>query len=344
MKKILIFSLACLLCVGLPIIASAASEGKTIKWDLQTLLPAGIPMHKDIFLPFADQVRAASGGRLDITVHPAGAIVGTFEMFDAVSKGVFQAYMANPVYWSGKDAGFAALGSPTMGFSQVWQLDAWYWQRGGIELARKLYAKHNLHFIPINYGPDSIHSKKRISSAGDFKGLKFRTPQGMAADLFAELGASIVVIPGGETYSALEKGIVEGAEWGSPDLHSIVGWHEVTEYIIYPAFHQPTNGNEVTVNMDAWKKLPDDLKAIFADAVAKLGRDMMQYMAVRDYIAMEKMVAYGNKWVEMSPEELVKIQKLALKVWDKWAAKSPAAQEIINSQRDFMKLLGIIKE
>jgi len=342
-KKTLRFSVLFWLFCFLISLNTASEATEVFKWNLQTLLPAGLPMQKEIFLSFASNLRAATGGRLDITVHPAGSLVGTFEMFDAVSKGVFEAYMANPTYWSGKDPAFAPLSSPTMGFPEVWQLDAWYWRRGGLQLAQKLYAKYNLYFLPINYGPDSIHSKKKLVRGADFKGVKFRTPQGMPADLLAKLGASIVVVPGGEVYSSLQKGIIEAAEWGSPDLHYTVGWHEVTKYVIYPAFHQPTNGNEVTVNMDAWKKLPDDLKIIFTNAVVKLGHDMQQYMASRDYEAMSKMVAYGNEWVVMPENELAKIQQIAVTVWDQWAARSPACKEIIDSQKDFMRLLRVIK-
>lgn len=356
-KKALLFSVALLLCMAMLVAACAAPAPETtpeitpptepevevFEWDMQTLLPAGMPMQADLFGAFADSVRAASGGRLDITVHPAGTIVGTFEMFDAVSDGVFEVYMANPVYWSGKDAGFAALGSPTMGFPEVWQFDAWYRYGGGLELAQKLYAEYNLHFLPINYGPDSIHSKIRLSSVEDFEGIKIRSPQGMPADLFAKLGAAVTVVPGGEVYSSMEKGIIEAAEWGSPDLHHVMGWHEVTDYIIYPAFHQLTNGNEITVNMDAWQELPDDLKAIFTLAVEELNIRMDEYMSYRDYTAMKEMVEYGNEWVEMPAEELAKIQPLAVEVWDGWAAMSPAANEIIESQIAFMRLLKIIE-
>ncbi len=318
------------------------AEEETFDWDMQILLPAGEP-HVAVVEGFADRIRAASNGRLNITVHPAGAIVGTFEMFDAVSDGLFEMYFANPIYWSGKDPAFAALSDLPTAYTEVWQKEGWYWHSGGIELARDLYAKYNLYYTPlVAVRAGSLHSKKKISSLADFEGLKIRAPTGMMADLLTKAGASVVTVPGGEVYLALETGVVDAAQWGAPAEHWAMGWHEVTNYILYPMPYYQVSAVEVTINMDAWQSLPDDLKTIVESEIRVLSADFVEWATILDNETIEAMIEYGNEWVELPEEEAAKFRDLAVEVWDEWAEKSPAAGEIIASQKDYMRRIGIL--
>ena len=206
-----------------------------------------------------------------------------------------------------------------------------------------LYDDYNLYFLPITFGGGSLHSTKKITSVEDLNGLKIRAPQGMMADLLTNEGAAVTVITGGEVYNALEKGVVEAAQFGPASTNYAMGWHEVTDYIIWPNPWYQVQINEVAINMDAWESLPDDLKAIVERATRDLSVDFDMDSAVLDYEAVQEMLDYGNEWVKLPDDELAKLRVSAVEVWDEWAEKSPETGEIIESQKDFLRLLGIIE-
>ncbi len=166
----------------------------------------------------------------DSIIQPfaAGAVTGAFETLDAVTAGVLQAHSSWPGYWTGKDAGLAVISDFVFGYQHPWQAEAWYYHRGGLQMLRTAYAKYNLYPVGVSWwGVESVVSKKQLTKMEDFKGVKFRSPQGMTAEILTKLGASIVVLPGGEVYSALDKGVVDAADWATISMNQRMGFHEV---------------------------------------------------------------------------------------------------------------------
>lgn len=314
-----------------------------IVWRVQCPWGTGLLAYQP-FVRFAERVKEMSGGRLIIEPFPAGAIVGAFETFDAVRGGLFEGFQGWPAWWTGKDAAFASLCGIAMGFPESWQLDAWFWERGGLELARELYAQFDLFFVgPVIYGTESLHFRVPVDSIADFKGMKFRTPAGQTADLIGRLGASIVILPGGEIYTALDKGIIDGAEWGVLNMNYDLGLAEVARYFVKEGFHQPSGATEFAVRMDVWQALPDDLKAIVEAAVREWSQDQWYTTDVANFAARESMLRRGNVEVVFPEAELAEARKIAMEIWTDWAAKSPASAEIIESKMAFMRHLGIIE-
>ena len=211
----------------------------------------------------------ARNGRLVIQPFAAGAVTGVFETLDAVTAGVLQAHSSWPGYWTGKDPGLAVISDFVFGYQHPWQAEAWYYHRGGLQMLREAYAKYNVYPVGVSWwGVESIVSKKPLKKMEDFKGVKFRSPQGMTAEILTKLGASIVVLPGGEVYSALDKGVVDAADWATISMNQRMGFHEVAKY---PTKLVPLDaGAGVHRQHRAWKTLPDDVKALRLDGGARV--------------------------------------------------------------------------
>jgi TRAP-type mannitol/chloroaromatic compound transport system substrate-binding protein len=209
-------------------------------------------------------------------------------------------------------------------------------------MLRDLYAQYNVYCVGVTWwGVESIPSKKPLRKLEDFKGLKFRVPQGMTADLMTKLGASVIILPGGEVYSALERGVVDSTDWGTPSMNYRLGFHEVTKYFI-PKFHSMPDG-DFCVNMDEWKKLPDDIKVILEAAVREYAWDSVERVALDDIAKEAEMIKKGTTRIIWSDEELRRIREVASTIWDEWAAKNPLSKKAIESQKAWLRELGYIK-
>ncbi len=228
---------------------------KVIKWKLQTVDDPGLMEYKAISVSFADRVRELSNGRLDIQVFPPGGLVPSFEVWDALRKNMIQISQHYLVYWSGKDAALKASNELAV-ITDPLQGMIWMYQAGGLDIVRKMTAKHGVFFLGATpMAGENIWSKKPLNSIDDLKGLKMRAG-GLAADTFAALGASIVTVPGGEIYAALERGVIDAAEFTTPTVNYGYGFQEVAKYIVQPQY---TAGNyyEWIVNGKAWVCKPE---------------------------------------------------------------------------------------
>lgn len=338
-KIILVF----LVALSLVLVAPRAFAGdKPIKWKAQTLWSAGELTYK-IFADFCERVKVLTNGRLEITPFPAGAVVGTFECLDAVQSGVLQAMNQWPGYWTGKDPAFAALGDLICAYTHPWQADAFYHYFGGLEMLRELYKKYNCYCIGVTWwGVESMPSKKPLRRPEDFKGIKIRAPHGMTAELFRRLGASVIILPGGEVYSALERGVIDATDWGTPSMNYRLGFWEVTKYFNYPGFHSMPVG-DFTANMDSWKALPDDVKAVLETAVREWAWDSIERVAIDDIKAVKMMKEKGITPIRWSDEDLMRLRKVAMEIWDDWAKKSPMCKKAVEAQKAWLRMLGLLK-
>jgi TRAP-type mannitol/chloroaromatic compound transport system substrate-binding protein len=309
-------------------------------WRCQTLWSAA-ELTQKCFADFCDRVKAASNGRLVIQPFAAGAVTGPFETLDAVSAGVLQAQATWPGYWTGKDAGLAVLGDFVFGYQHPWQVEAWFYHRGGLQMLREAYAKYNVYPVGASWwGVESIVSKKPIAKMEDFKGVKFRSPQGMTAEILTKLGASIVVLPGGEVYSSLDKGVIDAADWATISMNERMGFHSIARYPTKLFHSMPMQ--DFTVNMDAWKKLPDDLKALLSTAVREWTWDQVQRVAVDDVRVVNELTAKGVNTSAWTDAEMGRIRPLAQKTWEEWSKKTPLAKAAYDSQIAWLRELKVV--
>ena len=300
---------------------------------------------KDIFheyaLDYAKKVNDMTGGDLKIEVLPAGAVVPAFQLLDAVSKGVLDGGHGVLVYHYGKQTALALWGSGPGYAMDANMLLAWHKYGGGKELLNKLYNSIGANVVSFPYGPMPTQPlgwyKKPITKADDFKGLKFRTV-GISIDVFQGMGAAVNALPGGEIVAAMDRGLIEAAEFNNASSDRALGFADVSKICMLQSYHQNAEQFEITFNKTKYDGLPDKLKAIIANAVEAASQDM-QWKAIdrysQDYVELQ---TKDNVKFYKTPDSVLKRQ---LEVFDevakKKAAENPLFKEIIESQLAFAK-------
>lgn len=326
---------------ALAVLASPAMADKPIKWKAQAFWSAAELSYKT-FVDFCERVKILTNGRLVITPYPGGAIVPTFEALDALQNNVIQAMHMWPGYFSGKEPAFAAISDLVAGYSDPWQKDAWMYYKGGWEMLNEMYKPYNAYTVGwMFWGVESMVSTQPIGKMADFKGLKMRVPQGMTAMLMQRLGASVVVLPGGEVYSALDKGVIDTSDWATPSMNQRMGFFQVAKYYNYPGFHSMPLG-DFTVNIKEWNKLPPDIQQILKTAAREWCWDSIERIAIDDIRAVAEMKEKGITALQWDEEELKKVRALAREIWDEFSKKSPMTKKVIDSQKEWLRQLKLI--
>ncbi len=300
---------------------------------------------KDIFhefaLDYAKKVNDMTGGDLKIEVLPAGAVVPAFGLLEAVSKGTLDGGHGVLVYHYGKQTALALWGSGPGYAMDANMLLAWHKYGGGKELLAKLYASIGANVVSFPYGPMPTQPlgwfKKPITKVDDLKGLKFRTV-GISIDVFQGMGAAVNALPGGEIVSAMDRGLLDAAEFNNATSDRILGFADVSKVCMLQSYHQNAEQFEIMFNKTKYDALPDKLKAIIANAVEASSQDM-QWKAID---------RYSKDYVELQTKDKVKfyktpdaILKRQLEIYDevvtKKAADNPLFKEIAQSQLAFAK-------
>jgi TRAP-type mannitol/chloroaromatic compound transport system substrate-binding protein len=308
----------------------------TMRW--QSTWPS-----KDIFhefaLDFARKVNDMTGGDLKIEVLPAGAVVPAFGLLEAVSKGTLDGGHGVAAYHYGKQPALALWGSgPGFGMDANMLL-SWHKYGGGKELLEKLYASIGANVVSFFYGPMPTQPlgwfKKPVSKVEDLNGLKFRTV-GISIDVFTGLGAAVNALPGGEIVAAMDRGLLDAAEFNNASSDRALGFADVSKICMLQSYHQNAEQFEILFNKAKYDALPDRMKAIITNAVEAASQDMY-------WKAVDR---YSKDYVELQTKDNVKfyktpdaILKKQLEVYDevvkKKAAENPLFQEILQSQIAF---------
>ena len=319
--------------------AVQAQQGPiTMRW--QSTWPS-----KDIFHEyandFAKKVNDMTGGDLKIEVLPAGAVVPAFQLLDAVSKGVLDGGHGVLVYHYGKQTALALWGSgPGYGMDANMLL-SWHKYGGGKELLNEIFASIGANVVSFPYGPMPTQPlgwyKKPITKVDDFKGLKFRTV-GISIDVFTGMGAAVNALPGGEIVAAMDRGLLDAAEFNNATSDRILGFADVSKVLMQQSYHQNAEQFEISFNKTKFDALPPKMKAIIENAVEAASQDM-SWKAVdrysKDYIELQ---TKDNVKVYKTPDAVLKRQ---LEIFDevakKKAGENPLFKKIVESQLVFAK-------
>lgn len=309
----------------------------------QSMYGAGQPNFKN-FVKFCDNVKAMSGGRLVIKPLSAGTIVPTFELLEAMQNNVLDAMHTGAIYYSGKEAGLAVITDLIYAWRAPWEAEAWFYFGGGQQLLNEYYHKFNAHAVGVvQWGFESFPSKFPIRSMADYKGHKFRSPQGMTADTLSKLGAGVVILPGGEVYSALDKGVVEGTDWGTPSMNMALGFNQICKYFVYPEYRSMPM-SDFSIRLDIWNKMPDDLKAIVETAVKAWNVENLAVLGVMDLEAVTEWEAGGGQAISWAEEDIEAMRKFVRsEIWPLWAGRSEFANRVLESKKAFLKKIGSLK-
>jgi TRAP-type mannitol/chloroaromatic compound transport system substrate-binding protein len=338
----LVLTILVLACLMLVAPTNTIAADKPIQWKMQVLWDPGT-LPYEIEKMFVERVAELTGGRLQIKIFPPGSLVPTNQMLDAIQAGMFDMMKQYEGYYIGKMPEVAFTSSLPCGFTDAWQLETWFWEKGGVDLLRDSYKKIGVYYIgPTIYGQEPIHSKVPIRSISELKGKKGRFV-GLAGPVMTKLGASVTPMPTAEVYSALEKGVIDFADRGGLAANYAAGLYEVAKYIILPGFHQPVTSTMYACNLNAWNKLPDDVKAILECAVRESSADLFQLHMTRGMDALEKFKEKGVTVIYWPDSEVKKARQTAMAVWEEYGKKSDAARKVLDSQKAWMKQLGLIE-
>jgi TRAP-type mannitol/chloroaromatic compound transport system substrate-binding protein len=316
-----------------PMIATA----QTTSLRFQSTWPS-----KDIFHEyandFAKKVNDMAGGKLKIEVLPAGAVVPAFQLLEAVNKGTLDGGHGVVAYHYGKNSALALWGSgPAFGMDPNMVL-AWHNYGGGKALLEEIYKSINMDVVSYLYGPMPTQPfgwfKKPIAKASDVKGTKFRTV-GLAVDMYTDMGAAVNPLPGGEIVPALDRGLIDGAEFNNASSDRLLGFPDVAKNCMLQSFHQSGEQFEILFNKAKYNGLAAEQKAIIDYAVQAASADM-SWKAIdrnsQDYIELKKA---GVKFYK-TPDAILKAQ---LESWDKIIAKkggeNPLFKKVIDSQKAY---------
>jgi TRAP-type mannitol/chloroaromatic compound transport system substrate-binding protein len=300
---------------------------------------------KDIFheyaLDFAKRVNDMTGGDLKIEVLPAGAVVPAFGLLDAVSKGTLDGGHGVLVYHYGKQNALSLWGSSPAFAMDANMLLSWHKYGGGKALLQKAYDSINANVVSFLYGPMATQPlgwyKKPITKVDDFKGLKFRTV-GISIDLFTGLGAAVNALPGAEIVPALDRGLLDGAEFNNASSDRLLGFADVSKVCMLQSYHQSAEQFEILFNKDKFKALPPKLQIQIETAVEAASADVWWKSVDR----------YSKDYIELQTKDKVKFYKtpdailqkqleIFDGVMDKYSAANPLFKEIIDSQKAFAK-------
>jgi len=331
--------------IALSLFSGAAQAQQTYRLKLQTATPAA-SIYFELMKNFADRADKMSNGRLKFEVLPDGAVVGFFGVLDAVDKGVVDAGFAWTHFWSGKNTAAALFSNPAAGagagLDQVAHM-AWLKHGGGDQLYKRLYSeviKANVEpFMIQPMGPDPFGwFKTPIKSINDMKAMKYRSPPGLTAEIFREMGINTVAMPGGEIVPAAQRGLLDAAEWIGPADDMILGFHTVFKHYYLQGLHQSTDVGELLINKDVWNKLPADLKAIVQAAVDATIAETYTYNVHRNARALQELKTKHGVTVHDTPKEFfTAFQKATTTVYDREAGKNPFFKEVLESQRAFAR-------
>ena len=322
--------------LGFPMIAKGQAGPITMRW--QSTWPS-----KDIFheyaLDYAKTVNDMTGGDLKIEVLPAGAVVPAFGLLDAVSKGTLDGGHGVLVYHYGKQNALALWGSgPGYGMDANMLL-AWHRWGGGKELLEKLYGSIGANVVSFPYGPMATQPlgwfKKPITKAADLKGLKYRTV-GISIDVFTAMGVAVNALPGGEIVPAMDRGLLDAAEFNNMSSDKLLGFADVSKVCMLQSFHQNAEQFEIMFNKTKYDALPAKMKAIIANAVSAASQELT-------WKAIDR---YSKDYVELRTKDKVKFyttpdailqQQLVVydQVVEKKSADNALFKEIVASQKAF---------
>ncbi len=316
-----------------------------VQWRLSTAYPPVLDQLQGAAQRLAKIVEEMSGGRFRIEVFPGGQIMQPFACcFDAASRGTIEAFMAAPAYWYEKEPAIEWFMGIPFGMNPE-GMTAWYYQGDGLKLWEETYATFNL--VP-RQGPAFAPQmggwfRKKITAIGDYKGLKMRIGTNLGGKIVARAGGTAVLTPAAEIYAALERGVIDAAEWVGPHDDMKLGLHNTARYYYYPGWHEPGTMNEFSFNKKAYEALPVDLRRTLDHAVAAVQVYGLTDYHVKNAIALERLKTEFKGKVEVLPlpaPVLRDLKKLSAEVVREQSEKSPMARKVNASFTKFQALVG----
>jgi len=291
---------------------------------------------------FIEDITAMSNGEIQVEMFYASSVVKSAETFDAAATGILDCDMTGGAYQTGKNPAFQFTGDLNGGYANPYQQMSWLLHGGGYDALNELYNQYDMEFIGWWIpGPESLSSTSPIRGVEDFKNWKFRSPPGIITMIFENLGASPIVMDFNEIFTALETGIIDGADAANLTNNIGLGLYDIAKHTNYPGFHSMP-ADHLACRKDVWDGMPDHHKAIL-----KIG---MQALALRNTTINEVknaensviLAEQGLNMYEWSPEELGKYRSAVQQAWVDFAT-TPEATSLLDSHLNFLRGIGAME-
>lgn len=342
MKK---FGILTATAVAASLLAVTAIEAKTLK--LQASSKAGDWAHRFMTDNWAPKLKAMTGGALAVEVLPTKAVVPHRETIDAVANGILDGDLNAVSYFAGRDPAFAIIGDLIAGYDTVDQVRTFCMHGGGKEILQKLYDKYTkgrVHVIGCGpYAKEALVSKKEITTVDGLKGVKIRSPEGLAAEVFKRVGAAPVSLPFSEVYTALEKGLIDAADASAFVNNEAHGMHKIAKFPIYPGIHSMAV-LQFIINKKVWDKLGKNGQTALEVWYSAAYDAMRREADLQDRAIVEKYSQGSDvKVVDWAQGERDKFREISVKAWEDFAKKTPLAKEALDAHVAYMKKTGMLK-
>jgi TRAP-type mannitol/chloroaromatic compound transport system substrate-binding protein len=315
-----------------------------VQWRMSTGWTGALDILQRAAERLATIVDETSSGRFRIEVFPGGQIMAPFECFDAASKGTeIQAFMGSPQYWTAKEPALEWFATIPFGMNAD-GMATWLYQGDGLKLMEEAYGAFNLVPRPAMANAPQMAGwfRKKITTTSDFRGLKMRIVN-LGGKVYARAGATTVLTPGSEIYAALERGVIDTAEWIGPHYDMAIGLHQTARYYYYPGWHEPGTTLDFGFNKKAYEALPADLRLTLDHAAAAVQLYGHAEHHARNAIALQRLRTEFRDKVEVLPFPALVVRdlrRLAGEVLREESEKTPMARKVHASFTRFQALLG----
>jgi TRAP-type mannitol/chloroaromatic compound transport system substrate-binding protein len=348
-KNVTLTILIATLILGLSVVAQAAEKKLLLKAPL--VFATALPVLGDTVPEFAADVKAMSNGNINVKLYEPGKLLPPFEILGAVSAGKVNAGCSTAAYWQGKMPEAALFSAFPFG-PEIDEYMAWFFEGNGMKLYQEMYdnAGYNVKVILIGFisAETSGWFAKPIDTVDDLKGLKMRF-FGLGGKVMQKLGVAVSMLPAGEIFQALEKGVIDATEFSLANIDQKLGFYKVAKYNYWPGWHQPGGTQELLINKDTWNSMTTAQQAIILSAakqniVRSISRsEAQQGAAIREnvekrgvinkYWSDEMLAVFETTWKEVSDEHVAKYPEFK-KIWDDLT--------VFRAEYDYWKKLGFL--
>ncbi len=321
--------------------APALAEPITLR--MQTHYATEHPSGK-LLAQFIDDVQTMSGGDITIEMFYSSSVVATVETFDAAINGILDCDATGGAYQTGKNPAFQFVGDIMGGYDTPWQQYSWLYYGGGYDAAQELYNAQGMQLIGWSiYGQESLSSSKPLAGFADLKGWKFRSPPGMETEIFQELGASPIVMDFTEIFTALETGIIDGADASGLSNNVGLGIYDIVKHATYPGFHSMPS-DHLACNQTVWEGMTEQQRRIIDTAWQKLSFQIALSNEKLNAEAAAKLQSEGVTLYNWSAEDRAAFRKGAQVAWEDWGTRSPEAAALLASHKAYLTQLGLVSD
>jgi len=335
---------AVIAAVGIAAMPGQVDAQERLRWQVPMSFASTLTALGDTMPWVADQLRAASGGNIDMRVAEPGALVPALSIFENVSEGSIDAGYSWMGYEWGTVPAAALFGATPFGLESN-EFVAWMTHHGGQELLEETFHPYNVH--PVLCGTISPEGagwfREEMATVEDLQGLRYRAA-GVGGEIFAEFGMSVTLLPGGELYQALETGVLDGTEFSLPTVDEQLGFYQVADYFYMPGWHQPSTNQFLYVNLDVWNGLEDQTRAMIemacmAGTSYSIGRaEALQGAVLGRYDEL------GVNVRTYSDEQIAAFHEAATTVLTNWSEKDEMFGKVYGSMMAYQAELRPWKE